>query len=474
MYAVRTNVRDANGAYAVDAPESIAAAAVVAPITELARRLRAAGLPVSPSDTMTAIRALSVVDLEHREQVRATLRATLVKNPGHTRLFTQIFDIVFPRLPVPSNNPAPNSTEAATGAGTPSDASLEEQLAEAMRMGDEDRLDELTQSAVDELTKVDDGRSAGHHTQRVLRRMNLPAVYQNMLKNEGERTDFERALDAAEAAAAMEQLQRRIADLVQQRHHQNQDDEPVVKAGDMSDVELLHASSEELLAIRNALRPLARSLAAKLGLKRKRGRGGLDMRRTIRSSMGYGGVPVTPQYRRKRPTRPDLVVLCDVSGSTAEFATFTLALLHAVHQEFNRVRTFVFVDGIVEITDILATNPGVLEPRLLLDRQGLVARDGRSDYTEAFKRFLSSWSDAVSAKTTVIIVGDARQHDRPPAIAQMSEIEHRARKLYWFNPEPVQEWDRNDSRMSEYAVHCSAVYEVATLQQLVDAVADVA
>ena len=145
--------------------------------------------------------------------------------------------------------------------------------------------------------------------------------------------------------------------------------------------------------------------------------------------MGTGGVPVQPVLRRRRPTKPDLIVLCDVSGSTAQFAPFTLTLLHAVHQEFRRVRSFVFIDGIVEITEILASSPGVLDPHHLLARKGLIAKDGRSDYRRAFTTFVDTWADAVTAKTTVIIAGDARSHNRVPAIAEVAELEHRARRL---------------------------------------------
>jgi len=197
------------------------------------------------------------------------------------------------------------------------------------------------------------------------------------------------------------------------------------------------------------------------------------MRRTIRASMGTGGVPVQPVLRRKRPTKPDLVVLCDVSGSTAEFAPFTLMLLHAVHQEFRRVRSFVFVDGIVEITDILDSSPGVLDPRQLLGRKGLVIHDGRSDYQRVLSTFLQTWGESVTAKTTVIIAGDTRSHRRDPATAELAELEHRGRRLYWLNPEPRHEWDTLDSCATEYGNHCTDFFEVSTIRQLMAAVTQI-
>jgi uncharacterized protein with von Willebrand factor type A (vWA) domain len=175
--------------------------------------------------------------------------------------------------------------------------------------------------------------------------------------------------------------------------------------------------------------------------------------------------------RRRRRSRPDLVVLCDVSGSTAQFAPFTLALLHAVHREFRRVRSFVFVDGIAEITDLVESANGVVDPRHLLAHRGLIAGDGRSDYARALRRFLDAWPDAVTPKTTVLIVGDARSHDRRPAAAEVSQLRDMSRRIYWLNPEPRDEWNTGDSKLDSYSADCAGVFEVSTLRQLGECVA---
>ncbi len=471
---MRTDVRYSHTAYGPVPDPSTATLAATGPVLALARRLRAAGLPVSTSEVLVAVAALAAVDATDRGQVRSALRATLVKDGDHEQTFARTFDAVFPRPPRPGTDPGPDP--AGTGGPDPADPARAAQLlAGALRDGDDAALDELVSDAVQRLSDHEEGRSAGHHTQRTLRRMNLPQVYQRYLDrpDADEGSDFDRSVAAAAAAAALERLRERIAGTVAERLRAA-DPEPAGTPADPRDTDVLRASGDDLLALRAALRPLARRLASRLGARRRRGRGGLDMRRTIRASMGTGGVPVTPHLRRRHPTRPDLVVLCDVSGSTAEFAAFTLALLHAVHQEFHRVRSFVFVDGVVEITRVLAAAPGVLDPRNLLDRKGLLVHDGRSDYHGAFGRFLDMWGDAVSPKTTVIVVGDARAHDRPPALPQTAELAHRARRLYWFNPEPRHQWDTTDSRASDYGRYCTAVFEVATLRQLGDAVAAIA
>ena len=438
-------------------------------VLHLTRRLRRSGLAVSTSEALDAVAALSVVGLRDSTDLRTALKSTLVKDSTHDVAFDRAFDAVFPR----ARRPVPEAGHSAEGGGSETDSI--DDLVLALRDGDLGHVDDLLEAAIDQHGgSQDDGRSAGHHAQRTLRRMDIPNLYRRYLDQAEGDTNFDRALATAEAALAMEQMKRRMQDLVSGRMRQTDDGASRQQLEDPEDRPLLRAGADELVAMRQAMRPLARRLATRLGNRRRRGTSGLDMRRTIRSSMGTGGVPVQPVLRRRRPTKPDLIVLCDVSGSTAQFAPFTLTLLHAVHQEFRRVRSFVFIDGIVEITEILASSPGVLDPHHLLARKGLIAKDGRSDYRRAFAAFVDRWGDAVTAKTTVIIAGDARSHDREPAVAEVAEFAHRARRLYWLNPEPKSEWDSLDSRASDYGRHCTDAFEVSTIRELVAAVTRIA
>lgn len=431
-------------------------------VVQFVDRLRRGGLPVSTSEALDACAALAQVDLAIRQDVRAVLKATLVKDSTHDVLFMRSFEAAFPR---------PRRERAAEGSSQTDDEVLTD-LVEALRDSDHERVDDLIEESIDRFAGDEsDGRSAGFHANRALRRMNVSDLYRRYLEDRAGETEMDRAIASAEAGQAIDQMRRRLEDLVSGRLREDQLSMQALE--DPEDRPLLQAGPDELVAMRLAMRPLARRLATRLGNRRRQGTSGLDMRRTIRASMGTGGVPVTPVLRRRRPTKPDLVVLCDVSGSTAQFAPFTLTLLHAVHQEFNRVRSFVFIDGVVEITDILASSPGVLDPAALLSRQGLVAKDGRSDYQRAFATFLDRWGDAVTARTTVIVAGDARSHDRLPATREVAELGHRARRLYWLNPESRAEWNTLDSRVGEYGNHCTDTFEVATIRDLISAVTQI-
>ncbi|MFI5957365.1 VWA domain-containing protein [Cryptosporangium sp. NPDC051539] len=439
-------------------------------VIALVARLRRGGVPVSTSEVLDATSSLVHMDLRTRSQVRAALRATLVKDATHNVLFRRSFDAVLPRAsrPVPES-PAVSSTEEASDM----EQELLDSVVRALREGEGEDIDRAIEEAVDHFgAGDDDGRSAGHHAQRMLRRMNVPDLYRRYLEAADDESDFQKSTTTTEARTAMAQLGRRLEDQFSGRLREG-DGVALQHLEDVQDRPLLTAGADELVAMRMAMRPLARRLAAKLGAQRRRGGSGLDMRRTIRASMGTGGVPVKPVLRRRRPVKPDLIVLCDVSGSTAQFAPFTLTLLHALHQEFRRVRSFVFIDGIVEITDLLERSPGVLDPKHLLSKRGLVARDGRSDYARALTTFLGTWGEAVTAKTTLLIAGDARSHGRDPATSVIAELSHRSRRLYWLNPEPRPEWDTRDSRAGEYAAHCSEAFEVATIRQLTAAAAQI-
>ena len=430
---------------------------------------------MSTAEIIDGARALAQIDLTDRWQVRAALRVSMVKDPDHDDVFDLAFEALFRTPPPPGTGAGPAGSGAAGESGEVGEGGGDavEQLAEALLTGDDAAVTRLLGDAVERWAGAEDGRTVEHHVQRVLRQVDLGRLYRRMLQPDPDADPLQRALQAAETDQQIEEIRRRIEAMVSALL--GEADGPPRVPESLADTPLLRAGPDDLVALRAAVRPLAARLATRLGRKaRRRGRGALDMRRTLRRSIGSGGVPLDVILKRRHPSKPDLVVLCDVSGSTAQFAPFTLALLHAMHQEFRRVRSFVFVDGIVEITDLLESAPGVLDPRHLLDRRGLLARDGRSDYALAFSLLLAGWPDAIGPRTTVIISGDARSHDRPDAVPQLAELGRLSRRLYWLDPEPRAEWDTGDSAMPAYADHCTDVFEVSTLGQLVECVARIA
>jgi uncharacterized protein with von Willebrand factor type A (vWA) domain len=234
------------------------------------------------------------------------------------------------------------------------------------------------------------------------------------------------------------------------------------------DVDFMHASREEMANLRRSLYPLTRKLAARLARRRKYGRRGpLDFRKTIRHSLSYGGVPAEPKFKYPRPSKPEIMVVADISGSVAAFARFTLHLLYAISSQFSKVRSFVFIDGLDEVTRFLEGVEDIGEAVHRVNTEAdVVWVDGHSDYGHAFGVFWEKYGKDIGPKTTVLILVDARNNYHASQSWILKEAQQKARKLYWLNPEPRAYWDTGDSILGEYATHCDGAYEVRNLRQL--------
>ena len=168
-----------------------------------------------------------------------------------------------------------------------------------------------------------------------------------------------------------------------------------------------------------------------------------------------------------RPAKLEIVVLADVSGSVAAFARFTLHLVHAIASQFSKVRTFVFVDGIDEVTAIFAKSATIGEA---IGRVGTEADvlhlDGHSDYGHAFGVFAQRWGREVTSRTSIVVLGDARSNYHPPQVEELASVARRARHVYWLNPEPRSYWGSGDSVVGDYAPVTDGMFECRNLRQL--------
>ena len=228
------------------------------------------------------------------------------------------------------------------------------------------------------------------------------------------------------------------------------------------DVDFMHASRDEMQALRKALQPLTRKLAARLARKRRHGRKGpLDFRSTMRHSLSYGGVPADPKFKYPRPSKPELMVVADISGSVAAFARFTLHLVYAIQGQFSKVRSFVFIDGIDEVTEYFRGVEDITDAVHRVNTEAdVVWVDGHSDYGHAFEVFYERYGRDIGPKTTVLLLGDARNNYHAAQSWVVKEIRQKARHVYWLNPEPRSYWNTGDSIVGEYGIHTDGVVRV--------------
>ncbi len=467
--------------------------------------LRAAGLPVSLTEHLDAARAVHHVPMEDRDALKAALGATLVKSGAHWQAFETAFEIYFsfrhageeagsggtegidgsrPEGSEPGDA-FPSDGDAAGGGGEPmSAAELAALLFKAMRQGDRATGAALARRAVDRYAAIEPGRPVGgtYYLYRTLRHLDLEGLLERLLQDaraQEELTALEDRLLADEYRARIAALRRAIEAEIRRRLVLDRGPAALARAVRRplpEDVDVMHANREELAALHRTLHPLSRKLAVRLGRKRRhRRKGPLDFRATVRRSLSTGGVPVEPRFRHPRPSKPEIFVVADISGSVASFARFTLELVYAISTQFSKVRSFVFVDGIDEVTDVFehAGDPATAVRRITTEAD-VVWLDGHSDYGHAFEEFDRRWGDEVTSRATLLVLGDARNNYHASGAWVLRELQHQARHVYWLNPEPRQYWGSGDSIIDEYAVHCDAVVECRTLRQLERFVAELA
>lgn len=466
-------------------------------LVEFVGALRTKGVLAGPGETADAAAVAVALGFDHRERLREGLASALVRRGGQRDVFDQTFDLFFPgAVGVPS---------VATDIDDLDLEDLRDLLAQALAEGDVRLLQQLAEMAVEMLGDAGTGGWSAYQTLERLQPRTLIAradalrsadlagsgqgagqgagqgLGQGSGSGEGQsqgsgsgsgrgqaaadvttglvRDEVRRGVDAFRAMVESE-ARRRTAELrgreVVTRH--------AVRSG-AGQVEFLSANARQLAELRAAVQPLARRLATRLSARRRRARRGrIDIRRTLRRSLGTGGVPIRPVHAPPRPSRPELVLICDVSGSVAGFSGFTMLLVRALGDQFSKVRVFAFVNTVDEVTD-LVRDPGDDLRQRITDEARVTSWHQSSDYGTALDDFVAYYLDAVGPRTSVLILGDARNNNQDPRADALHRIAQRARRTYWLNPEHPAKWGLGDSVAPAYA-EVVAMHECRTMDQL--------
>ena len=459
--------------------------------------LRQAGLPVSLTENLDAVAAVKHIPIEDREAFKYALAATLVKNHAHWRAFETVFEVYFSLRGKEYNlseDEVDGSLEASAsesdndpqsgqmpGQGGGQEGLTQEQLAEMLYRSlmnfDQNLMRAVSRSAVQRFAGMEPGRPVGgtYYLYRTLRNLDLEGVLERLLEDaesgNQEIDALSHRLLKDEYEHRIDKLKKEIEAEIRRRLVADRGVEAMARTlwkPLPEDVDFMHASREEMVALKRAIWPLTRKLAARLARKRRHGRKGpLDFRSTVRHSLSYGGVPAEPKFKFPKPTKPEIMIIADISGSVAAFARFTLHLVYALNSQFSKVRSFVFIDGIDEVTKYFE---GVDDITAAIHRVNTEADviwvDGHSDYGHAFEVFNEKYGKDVGPKTTVMILGDARNNYHASQSWVVKELESKARKVFWLNPEPRSYWDTGDSIVSEYSDYCEGTFEVRNLRQL--------
>ena len=457
--------------------------------------LRNAGLPVSLTENLDAMEAVKHIPIEDRDAFKYALAATLVKNEQHWKAFETVFEVYF-SLRGPEYNVLDEDGEidedsleewmsqqmrGMGGQGSAEDMSPEEiaeMLFRALMNADEAMMAAMARAAVTQFAGMEPGRPVGgtYYLYRTLRNLDLDGMLDRLMeqaqeRSEGDMTSLQERLEREEFENRIEDLKREIEAEIRRRLVADRGVEAMAKTLRKplpEDVDFMHASREEMANIRKAIQPLTRKLAARLARKRKhKRRGPLDFRATVRQSLSYGGVPAEPRFKNPRPNKPELVVVADISGSVAAFARFTLHLVYALQNQFSKVRSFVFIDGLDEVTHMFQDEEDITNAVHRVNTEAdVVWVDGHSDYGHAFGVFWENYGSEINSKSTVMFLGDARNNYHATNAWVVKETAKKARSVFWLNPEPKSYWDTGDSVITEYATHADGVFECRNLRQL--------
>ena len=398
--------------------------------------LRAQGISVGPSETVDAGQVLATLGLTDREVLREGLACAVLRRADHRETYDAMFDLWWPaalgaRTVLLDENGEPDEDALEL---PPEDVEAMRQMLLDLLAQNEDlanmdeRMTAMIAQIVEQYGKYNSSRGASYSSYQALKSMALDELEGKLLAGllapyGDDVTPTQEEIAKAIAAQRITQLRKMVEAETKRRTAEQLGRDHVQMYGipQLSEnVEFLRASGEQLRQMRKTVQPLARTLATRLAAKRRRHRAGqIDLRKTLRKSMSTGGVPIDVVLRKPRPARPELVVLCDVSGSVAGFSHFTLLLVHALRQQFSRVRVFAFIDTTDEVTHLFGPDADLAVAVQRITREaGVYTRDGHSDYGHAFVSFLDKYPNVLSPRSSLLVLGDDRPRKNRDRVRQ--------------------------------------------------------
>jgi uncharacterized protein with von Willebrand factor type A (vWA) domain len=426
--------------------------------------LRSEGVAVGTSEILDAFAALEQVPWESRDDFREALATTIAKSQEDRRLFELLFERWFFRAAEAEaiEREIGETEQRHEGAERLDIDELREQIRQAIVDGDEGQMRDLARLAIAAFGQQGEGSGVvGVDVQRIRRTLELSAGTQPQSADGAPELP---PIDRDQLNRFERHLRRELERDLIERTETLPPSRPLAEL----DRALPTSPTQDLAAVHRAVSQMKRRLAT-LGHE-QRGRKKaqtVDVRRTMRASLETGGVPMHLRYRPKRPRRPEIYVLCDVSTSVTSASVFFLSVLHALHDSFRKLRSFVFIERISEVTEIFEHERDFREIARRISSEGGVADvSGYTDYGRVWLEFLTEISDDLDPRSTVIVLGDARTNGREPHAEVFAQVSERAGRLFWLNPEPQLYWNYGDSVMAAYERYCDGAFECWTTRHL--------
>jgi uncharacterized protein len=456
-------------------------------IIEFTSLLRQNGLRVSMAENMDSFHAVELIGLADRTAFKDALRASIVKRAVDAQTFDELFDLYFSGL----GEMVKGSASSLMGAMQLDEAGFQ-QLLDSLKQMLEDlnvELSELAQYLLSnntgQLEKMLRAAAAQAQVQNIQRSFQEGRYAHNMAQTLGlgalsqELDALKEQLGEADIDPTLrDQLQRlidrRLQDLtdmikravrmeLEKQDHSLRENQRMQSLAEKS---FYYLSEDEIRRMKEAVAKLAQRLKNVVSIRRRQAkRGKFDLKDTLRKNLQYGGVPFKIQFDRRVRDKPQVMVLCDVSDSVRNVSRFMLQFVYSLQDLYSRVRSFIFVSEIGEITQLFEEQEinEAIEESLT---GSIINVFAHSDFGRAFRSFHRDYIGAVNNKTTVIVLGDARNNYNLPHEWVLKEIRQRAKQLIWLNPENRLTWGFGDSEMDRYLPYCDIVEECRNLNQL--------
>ncbi|HYA35460.1 MAG TPA: VWA domain-containing protein [Candidatus Binataceae bacterium] len=456
-------------------------------LVEFANLLRENGVRVSLAETLDAFGAAEVTGLAEREEFRAALRATMVKRATELPTFEELFDLYFSGL----GEIIKQAGQAVQQALSMSDQEFQKFLEEVEEMLKKEgkKLSELAKQLLQnqsgkmekaireaaravKLNNIERTIEENYFARALARELGLDKIEQEIrqLRDELQKMDLSDAMKAR----MEEYLERRLKALddIIRRYVRMEREKRDIKTREeqhlnrIAEKSFYYLSEEEIRQMNEAVQRLAQRLKNVISIRRKRAKKGrFDIKGTLRKNLEYGGIPFKLKFEQRKKEKPQVVILCDVSDSVRNASRFMLEFVYSLQDLYSRVRSFIFVSDIGEVTEHFRSND-VREALDIALKGDIINVYAHSNFGHAFRAFVGDHINAVNKRTTVIVLGDARNNYNLPHDWCLREIKQRAKRLIWLNPESRNTWGFGDSEMDRYAPHCDLVEECRNLNQL--------
>jgi uncharacterized protein len=454
-------------------------------IVEFSELLRRNGLRVSVPENMDAANALELVGVGDQSTFKSALRAALVKRAGDAETFDELFNLFFLGLGGESRRIEEELMRQLGMTPAEFQAMLEEietflesldgeisALVKALLTGDMGEVERMLRDAAEAELTQNPGLRVLAFVQGIGDRLGIEAIrieienLKDMFGRGGATPEMSEKV-AQYAEQRLRNIMRLIRELARRELEKNSPTRSERERHDyLSQKSFVYYTEEDIRKMNDVVVRLARRFKNRLSLRRKLARRGrLDVSATFRKNLQYGGVPFRIKLEKRRKEKPDVVVLCDISDSVLNASRFMLQFVYSVQDLYSKVRSFVFVSDLGEVTKLFEENEIHQAVEMAL-RGDIIDVYSHSNFGRAFEIFYRNHWSAITPKTTVLVIGDGRNNYNRANDWVLREIRRKAKQLVWLNPESRMTWGYGDSEMPRYAPHCHVVEECRNIHQL--------